>query len=204
MNGYFLDEALWDEEWIQIRGRELLQQALKIWARPQEEAGQHQQAADVELALEIETEPEPVTAKQLLPAALSAFEKAAPNGLKLVGRGKTYRQVRVEGWPADLHYEFSAHDEVFGVDLHVELAEGHPLRDRLVKQLDSLLPVVRQGFPGFEGKRLNKRTWRWPRVEIPVGAVPGEQLGAGMLRLIDLTKSRMDGVVRAAANQAAD
>ena len=53
-------------------------------------------------------------------AIVAAYDKGAPAGRRTEGRARNYRAIKLEGWPARLHYEFMDRGTDVSVELHIE------------------------------------------------------------------------------------
>lgn len=187
LNAYFQGIDSWDEEGILRRGAALFTKALEVWHHPAikvwDWAESHYESE--------EEAPDVDTGPRVLAQALDEFSRALPPGTVLHGKARTYRQVRIEGWPRELHYEFNARRDVLEVGLHLELNQEHPLHARVTATLEDLVPVVQQTFPGYEAAVEEKgKHWRW--ISLPFALdVPAPIIAQAMRDLIHITKESM-------------
>lgn len=69
-------------------------------------------------------------------AVLDAYNQAATPDLQAVGRSSGYRQVRPEGWPSGVHYEFMNGKEFLSVEFHIE-RESRRWLGEVIRQMPS-------------------------------------------------------------------
>ena len=76
-------------------------------------------------------------------AVLASYGAREDRAAELWGKSRVYRQVRVPGWPADVHYEFRKGRRI-GTDLHLE---DSTLREVLLPLFEELTEEVKRIFP---------------------------------------------------------
>lgn len=125
-------------------------------------------------------------------AVVEAFDKASVHGIATTGRAAGYRQIRVPGWPTDLHYEFLDNGTSIGVEIHLESGE-HPHVPDCIQQLSRTLEAE---FPE------TKYSDKWMGGCRLITAVPVEDAQTAvetMNRLIESTRDviqeRLDGAL---------
>ncbi len=133
-----------------------------------------------------EREVAPKTPRPEFNAVLAEYGKANP-ALPAVGGAAHWRQIRVPGLPAHLHYEFMDYRTDFGVELHIESDEAKPAR----AVLDTVLPVVKQrleplGFGVSIDSRWSSNRGRLVARSRKVQEAP--KVAAAMIALMELTQ----------------
>jgi hypothetical protein len=142
-------------------------------------------AEEVEEAVRGEREIAP-----LLGSVVRAYDALAEPELKTRGRARNYRQIRIAGWPAAIHYEFQSygHGEV-GVELHLENDEVRPLQ----VTLKPLVETLKTSFP--------RAAWEpsWSdgrgRIMMRLRADNAEGVAASMKDFIARTRPVVEGAI---------
>lgn len=81
----------------------------------------------------------PKTPRPEFGAVLAEYDKLNP-AHPTTGGAAAWRQIRLPGLPAQLHYEFMDYRTDFGVEVHIESDEAKPAKG----VLDGLLPTAKQ------------------------------------------------------------
>ena len=122
-----------------------------------------------------------VPSQELL-AVLEAYATIGSPGLQPIGKAPHYRQIRPQGWPSGLHYEFIRTADAIGVEIHIESAAAASV-------VSTVEAFARRELP-FCSQRLQ---WdpRWtygPRLyaKFPLGTPP-EKVASAMQALIEMT-----------------
>jgi 5-methylcytosine-specific restriction protein B len=133
---------------------------------------------------------QPDVAKLLPELALvvAAYQESPVDGLVAGGKEPHYVQFRSPTWPPLLHYEFLrwSEDKHVGAELHVE--------DSKLAGLGPVLETAAATLPADTGKvtfRRPKRTTS--RIEVRVPGGDPEAVAEAMRRLIQATRTKIDG-----------
>jgi hypothetical protein len=115
---------------------------------------------------------------------LDEYAKIANVGFEAQGKENNYRQVKPQGWPGDIHYEFLTSKEGVRAEIHLE--------DDKVKSLAMLLQSFATALSGSFSPGMLKWDSKWPwrrgRVFIKYDTtVSPEIVAQSMKRLIELT-----------------
>ena len=86
---------------------------------------------------------------------IEVYNRGAPEALRTRGHGRTYRQVRPDGWPSLLHYEFYNYQDEVGIEFHLESDEVRDLAKHLavLDGTELLQDAVLQWDPRWSRKR---------------------------------------------------
>lgn len=120
-------------------------------------------------------------------AVLDAYSAIASGDLQPIGRAANYRQVRLPGWPAGVHYEFMTGKDYLSVEFHIE-SGSHRWLGEVIRKMPSDKTL------GYN----HQLEWepRWSsskgriRTVFPLSAPPAE-VATAMCELIKTTRDRI-------------
>ena len=119
---------------------------------------------------------------QELVAVLDAYAAVGSPGLQPVGKAPNYRQIRPQGWPPGLHYEFLRTADAIGVEIHIESAAAGLVAS-------TVEAFARRELPSCSQRLQWDPRWTYgPRLyaKFPLGSPP-EKVASAMQALIEMT-----------------
>ena len=121
---------------------------------------------------------------------VAAYDSVAPAELRTRGRGKTFRQIRLDEWPASVHYEFMNSSDEIGVELHLEANNVKDLKSVLSSFHKHAMTsgLTLEWDPNWSGNR--------GRLFAKVAKDQKPELATALMNeLIQLTKKQVDDYV---------
>lgn len=85
-------------------------------------------------------------------------------GTLAVGGDPAYREVRIEDWPANLHFEFVPREAGYNIELHYQ----DPVDENVFPLFGAAKVIAEKMFPGLDVRVLHNRTQKVAvRVALP-------------------------------------
>ena len=130
----------------------------------------------------------------VLLAAVDAFQSRSAD-VSVHGRARHYRQIKVAGWPASLHYEFLCAGDSVAPELHLESQEVMEVAGRV----EGLADKVRAAIPEADVSWVTP----WQRVggRLRVarqGGFDAQAAAEAMSKLIEVTRGPVEEALREA------
>ena len=131
----------------------------------------------------------------LLDAVVEAWKQSG-NSPEVHDEGKSWRQIRIDGWPVAVHYEFVTFrgDSKVHIRLDNELAKSSPKCEKLAEAMS--------GFEGkvVHGRELKSRPYspsdgHGKVIYVTIGEDEVDEAPEIMKELIELTKDTVDAIV---------
>lgn len=125
-------------------------------------------------------------------AILDAYNLGASDSMQTSGGATGYRQIKVPGWPAIIHYELldrGGDPAVVGAELHLESGEYPQLREFL----ESLASSLHADFPSLQ---YSPKWFKGCRLWVPLPMRDVNAAAQAMAALIAATQVRIENALR--------